>query len=34
MDRTTGVAQDVVSEEAVMLVVEDRTGTTAEAEMR
>ena len=29
-DSPTGAAQDAVSEEAAMLVSEDRTGTTAE----
>ena len=33
MERLTRVVQDTVSEEAVTLVGEDRTGTTAEAEV-
>ena len=33
MDRPTGVAHDVVSEEAVTLVGEERTGKTLEAEV-
>ena len=34
IDRLTGAAQDVVSEEAATLVGEYRTGKTAEAEVR
>ena len=34
MYRTTGAAQDAVSENAVTLVGEDRAGTTPESEVR